>query len=65
MSLERKTNMAKKTYYVTFTFGASIPVEAASEDEAEAAVEEMETQALLALAADGFEIQGVKTEEEK
>lgn len=57
--------MAKKTYYVTFTFGASIPVEAASEDEAEAAVEEMETQALLALAADGFEIQGVKTEEEK
>jgi hypothetical protein len=65
MSLEREAIMAKRTYYVTFTFGASIPVEAASEEEAEAAVEEMETQQLLALAADGFEIQGVKTEEEK
>ena len=57
--------MAKKTYYVSFTFGASIPVEAASEEEAEAAVEEMETQDLLALAADGFEVQGVTTEEGK
>ncbi len=55
--------MAKKTYYVSFTFGASIPVEAASEEQAEAAVEEMETQELLDLAADGFEIQGVTTEE--
>ena len=55
--------MAKKTYYVTFTFGASIPVEAANEEEAEAAVEEMETQELLDLAADGFEIQGVKEKE--
>jgi hypothetical protein len=52
----------KKTYYVSYTFGASIPVEAASEEEAEAAVEEMDTQKLLGLAADGFEIQGVKVE---
>lgn len=57
--------MAKKTYYVTYTFGASIPVEAASEEEAEAAVEEMETNELLALAADGFEILGVHREEGK
>ena len=52
--------MAKKTYYVTYTFGASIPVEAASEEEAEAAVEAMDTQELLDLAADGFEILDVK-----
>ena len=49
----------KKTYYVRFTFGASIPVEAESEDEAEELVEEMETKELLDLAADGFEVQTV------
>ena len=53
----------KKTYYVTFTFGASIRVEAESEDEAESLVEEMETKELMDLAADGFEIQS--TEEEQ
>lgn len=50
-------------YFVTFTFGASIPVEAESEDEAEELVEDMETKELLDLAADGFEIQGVEEEE--
>ena len=51
----------KKTYYVSFTFGASIPVEATSEEEAEEAVEAMDTEELLALARDdGFAIQDVK-----
>ena len=54
----------KKTYYVSYTFGASIPVEAESEDEAEELVEDMETQELMDLAADGFEIQNV-TEEQR
>ena len=53
----------KRTYYVSFTFGAAIPVEAESEDEAEEMVEDMETQTLLDLAADGFEIQGVEEEQ--
>ena len=53
----------KKTFHVTYTFGASIAVEAESEDEAEELVEEMETQALMDLAADGFEIQGVEEEQ--
>ena len=52
----------KKTYYVSYTFGASIRVEAESDDEAESLVEEMETQELMDLAADGFEIQGVEEE---
>lgn len=52
-----------RTYYVSYTFGASIPVEAESEDEAEALVEDMETKELLDRAADGFEIQGVEEEE--
>ena len=52
----------KKTYYVSFTFGAAIAVEAESEDEAEELVEQMETQELLDRAADGFEIQGVEEE---
>ena len=52
----------KRTYYVSFTFGAAIPVEAESEDEAEELVEEMETKELMDLAADGFEIQGVEEE---
>jgi hypothetical protein len=53
----------KKTYYVSYTFGASIPVEAESEDEAEELVEDMETQELMDLAADGFEIQSVEMEQ--
>jgi hypothetical protein len=52
----------KKVHYVTYTFGASIRVEAESEDEAEALVEDMENQELMDLAADGFEIQGVEEE---
>ena len=52
----------KKTFYVTYTFGASIPVGAESEDEAEEIVEEMETKELLDLTSDGFEIQGVEEE---
>jgi hypothetical protein len=52
----------KKTYYVRFTFGASIPVEAESESEAEELIEQMETQELLDLASDGFEVQGVEEE---
>ena len=52
-----------KTYYVSFTFGASIPVEAESEEEAEELVEDMETQELMDLASDGFEIQGVTEEQ--
>jgi hypothetical protein len=52
----------KRTYYVRFTFGASIPVEAESESEAEELVEQMETQELLDLASDGFEVQGVEEE---
>jgi len=52
----------KRTYYVTYTFGASIPVEAESEDEAEEMVEEMETKALMDLASDGFEVQTVEEE---
>ena len=53
----------KRTYYVSFTFGAAISVEAESEDEAEELVEEMETKELMDLAADGFEIQGVEEEQ--
>jgi hypothetical protein len=53
----------KKTYYVTYTFGASIPVEAETEDEAEELVEEMETKELMDLASDGFEVQGVEEEQ--
>jgi len=49
----------KKTFYVTYTFGASIPIEAESESEAEELVEQMETQELLDLASDGFEVQTV------
>ena len=52
----------KKTFHVTYTFGAAIPVEAESEDEAEELVEEMETQELLDLASDGFEVQTVEEE---
>ena len=52
----------KKTYYVTYTFGASIPVQAESEEEAEATVEEMDTDELLALAKDGFEDSGCERE---
>ena len=52
----------KKVYYVSFTFGAAIRVEAESEDEAEELVEEMETQELLDLASDGFEVQTVEEE---
>ena len=52
----------KKTYYVRFTFGASIAVEAESEEQAEELVEEMETKELMDLASDGFEIQGVEEE---
>ncbi len=55
----------KKLYYVSFTFGASVPVEAENEDEAESLVEEMETKELMDLAADGFEIQGVEEEEQR
>lgn len=51
-----------KAYFVRFTFGASVRVEAESEDEAEELVEEMETKELLDLASDGFEIQGVEEE---
>ena len=53
----------KKTYYVTYTFGASIRVEAEGEDEAEELVEQMETKELMDLAADGFEIQNVTEEQ--
>jgi len=53
----------KRTYYVTYTFGASIPVEAESEDEAVEMVEEMETKALMDLASDGFEVQTVTEDE--
>jgi hypothetical protein len=53
----------KKTYFVSFTFGASIPVEAESEDEAEELVNDMETKELMDLAADGFEIQSVEMEQ--
>ena len=52
----------KKAYYVTYTFGAAIAVEAESEDEAEELAEEMETKTLLDLASDGFEIQSVEEE---
>ena len=51
-----------KAYFVRFTFGASVRVEAESEDEAEELVEEMETKELMDLASDGFEIQGVEEE---
>ena len=53
----------KKTYLVSFTFGAAIQVEAESEDEAEEMVEDMETKTLLDLASDGFEIQNVEQEQ--
>ena len=64
-SLERRIGgrIVKKIFYVSFTFGASIPVEAESEEEAEELVEEMETKKLMDLAADGFEIQGVEEEQ--
>ena len=52
--------MKKKTYLVAYTFGAVIPVEASSEQEAYETVDGMETQELLDLAADGFEIQSVE-----
>ena len=54
--------MKKKTYLVSYTFGAVIPVEASSEEEAQEAVDGMDTQELLDLAADGFEIQSVEKE---
>lgn len=54
----------KRSYYVTYTFGASIRVEAESEAEAESIVEDMETRELLDLAADGFEIVGATEEEQ-
>lgn len=53
----------KRTYLVSFTFGAAIQVEAESPEEAEALVEDMETQDLMDLAADGFEIQTVEEEQ--
>jgi hypothetical protein len=52
----------KRIYYVAYTFGASIRVDAESENEAEALVEDMENQELMDLAADGFEIQSVEEE---
>jgi hypothetical protein len=52
----------KRTYLVSYTFGARLPVEAESEDEAEEMVEDMETKELMDLASDGFEIQGVEEE---
>ncbi len=52
----------KKTYLVTYTFGAAIPVEAENEEDAEAAVEAMDTDELLEHASDGFEIQGVRAD---
>jgi len=52
----------KRIYYVAYTFGASIRVDAESDNEAEALVEDMENQELVDLAADGFEIQGVEEE---
>jgi hypothetical protein len=52
----------KKTYLVSYTFGARLPVEAESEDEAEELVEDMETEELMDRASDGFEIQGVEEE---
>ena len=36
----------KKTFYVTYTFGAAIAVKAETETEAEELVEQMETQEL-------------------
>jgi hypothetical protein len=54
--------MKKKTYLVSYTFGAVIPVEATSAEEAQEEIEQMDTQELLDLAADGFEIQSVEEE---
>ena len=53
----------KRTYLVSFTFGAAIPVQAESPEEAEALVEDMEAKELMDLAADGFEIQTVEEEQ--
>ena len=53
----------KRTYLVAFTFGAAIRVEAESPEEAEQLVEDMETQDLMDLAADGLEIQSVEQEQ--
>jgi biotin-(acetyl-CoA carboxylase) ligase len=58
-----KDQIVNRTYTVSFTFGATIRVEAESEEEAEAMVEDMETQKLIDLAADGFEIQSVEEEQ--
>ena len=52
-----------KAYFVRFTFGASVRVEAESEEQAEELVEEMETKELMDLAADGFEVQNVTEEQ--
>jgi len=52
-----------KIYFVRFTFGASVRVEAESEEQAEELVEEMETKELMDLAADGFEVQNVTEEQ--
>ena len=50
----------KRAYCVTYTFGASIVVEAKNEKEAEGIVEGMDSGELIYRAKDGFEIQGVE-----
>jgi hypothetical protein len=51
-----------KTYNVYFTFGAGIQVEAESKEEAQGIVDCMDTDELLDLARDGFELQSIENE---
>jgi hypothetical protein len=52
-----------KTYNVTFTFGAVIPVEAVNEEAAQELVEQMDSAELFELAESGFEVQDVEEQE--
>jgi len=49
-------------FLVTYTFGATIPVDAANEEEAANIVEEMAPEELFEAACDGLEIQNVESE---
>jgi len=57
--------MAKKKFAVTYTFGATILVEADDEDDAEATVENMPEDELLDRnCRDGFQVTGVEERED-
>jgi len=48
-----------RTYLISYTFGATISVDADNKENAIEAIEAMDTEELLNAASDGFEIQDV------